>query len=101
MAVALGLRVSFSGRVGSGEACGASTGLAIFHTCRGEIDLAADWFEKAIEERYAIVLGGADESTRSRVIASQTASRFCKAEIHAVSGAGLIRAEATPCTERP
>ena len=36
---------------GFGEAYGASTGLAIFHLCCGEIDLAADWFEKAIEER--------------------------------------------------
>jgi hypothetical protein len=31
------------------------TGLAIFHTCCGEIDLAANWFEKAIEERYSMV----------------------------------------------
>jgi serine/threonine-protein kinase len=38
--------------LGSGEAYGASAALAIYHTCRGEIDLAADWFEKAIEERY-------------------------------------------------
>jgi Tfp pilus assembly protein PilF len=38
-------------RLGTGEAYGASTGLAIFHTHCGEIDLAADWFEKAIEER--------------------------------------------------
>jgi hypothetical protein len=27
-------------------------GLAIFHACCDEIDLAADWLEKAIEERY-------------------------------------------------
>ena len=27
----------------------------LFHTCRGEIDLAADWYEKAIEERDALV----------------------------------------------
>jgi serine/threonine-protein kinase len=39
-------------RLGSGDAYGASTGLAIYHICRGEIDVAADWFEKAIEERY-------------------------------------------------
>ena len=26
-------------------------GMAIFHTCCGQIDLAADWIEKAIEER--------------------------------------------------
>jgi hypothetical protein len=38
-------------KLGSGETYGAPYGLAIFHTCRGEIDLAADWIEKAIEER--------------------------------------------------
>ena len=37
--------------LGGGEAYGASMGLAIFHTCCGQIDLAADSFEKAIEER--------------------------------------------------
>ena len=39
-------------RLGSGQVYGAPFGLAIFHTYCGEIDLAADWFEKAIEERY-------------------------------------------------
>jgi eukaryotic-like serine/threonine-protein kinase len=39
-------------RLGSGQAYGAPFGLAIFHAYSGEIDLAADWFEKAIEERY-------------------------------------------------
>jgi TolB-like protein/Tfp pilus assembly protein PilF len=39
-------------RLGSGEAYGAPLGLAIFHLCAGEIDLAADWWEKAIEERH-------------------------------------------------
>jgi tetratricopeptide (TPR) repeat protein len=39
-------------KLGSGESYGASAGLAIFHTCCGEIDLAAQWFGKAIEERY-------------------------------------------------
>ena len=43
-------------RLGSGEAYGASKGLALFHTCCGEIDLAADWFEKAIEERDSMVV---------------------------------------------
>jgi eukaryotic-like serine/threonine-protein kinase len=38
-------------RLGSGQSYGAPFGLAIFHTYCGEIDLAADWFEKAIEER--------------------------------------------------
>jgi len=38
-------------RLGSGEAYGAPIGLAIFHTFAGELDPAADWFEKAIEQR--------------------------------------------------
>jgi tetratricopeptide (TPR) repeat protein len=42
-------------KLGSGEAYGVPIGLAIFHTCCGEIDLAANWFEKAIEERYSMV----------------------------------------------
>ena len=42
-------------KLGAGEAYGASKGLALFHTCCGEIDLAADWFEKAIEERESMV----------------------------------------------
>ena len=40
------------GRLGAGEAYGVSPSLAIYHLCRGEIDQAAGWFEKAIEERY-------------------------------------------------
>jgi len=43
-------------RLGSGEAYGASAGWVLFHICCGEIDLAADWFEKAIEERYSLAL---------------------------------------------
>jgi len=42
-------------KLGSGETYGAATGRAIFHTCAGEIDLAADWYEKAIEERDSLV----------------------------------------------
>jgi TolB-like protein len=42
-------------RLGAGEMYGASTGLALFHICCGEIDLAADWFEKAIDERFPFV----------------------------------------------
>ncbi len=38
-------------KLGSGEAYGASLGWAIFHTCCDDIDRAADWYEKAIEER--------------------------------------------------
>jgi hypothetical protein len=30
-------------------------GHALFHTCSGELDLAAQWFEKAIEKRYSLV----------------------------------------------
>ena len=41
-------------KLGSGEAYGASAGWAIFHVCCGEIDLAADWSEKAIAERDPI-----------------------------------------------
>jgi TolB-like protein/Tfp pilus assembly protein PilF len=43
-------------RLGSGEAYGASKGLALFHTCCGEIDRAANWFEKAIQERDSMVV---------------------------------------------
>lgn len=37
--------------LGSGDAQGAPVGLTLFHACCGEIDQAADWFEKAIEQR--------------------------------------------------
>jgi hypothetical protein len=42
--------------LGTGETYGASKGWALFHICCGEIDLAADWFEKAIEERDSMVV---------------------------------------------
>src|SRR5437868_11746092 len=45
-----------AGKLGSGETCGAPMGWAIFHTCCNEIDLAADWYEKAIEGRDSLVL---------------------------------------------
>jgi serine/threonine-protein kinase len=35
-----------------GTACGAPTGMAIFHALCGELDQAADWAERAIEARY-------------------------------------------------
>ncbi|MGB6782172.1 MAG: protein kinase [Terracidiphilus sp.] len=41
-------------RLGSGEVYGTSMGLALFHTCCGGIDRAADWAEKAIEERDSL-----------------------------------------------
>jgi TolB-like protein/Tfp pilus assembly protein PilF len=37
--------------LGGGEAYGASRGLAGFHSLCGDIDAAADWYERAIEER--------------------------------------------------
>jgi serine/threonine-protein kinase len=43
-------------RLGSGEVYGAPMGLALFHVCCGEIDLAADWIEKAIEQRFPSVV---------------------------------------------
>ncbi len=42
-------------KLGAGEIYGASAGLALFHICCGDLDLAADWFEKAIEERHSMV----------------------------------------------
>jgi TolB-like protein/tRNA A-37 threonylcarbamoyl transferase component Bud32 len=38
-------------KLGSGEKYGTSSGWAIFHSCCGEIDPAADWYGKSIEER--------------------------------------------------
>ncbi len=43
-------------KLGSCEKYGTSLGWAIFHTCCGEIDLAAGWFEKSIEERDPMAL---------------------------------------------
>ncbi|MEP7312932.1 MAG: TIR domain-containing protein [Pseudomonadota bacterium] len=40
--------------LGGGEAYGASLGLTIFHTLCGDIDAAADWYERALEERFLI-----------------------------------------------
>ncbi len=42
-------------KLGPGKTGGAPTGWAIFHTCCAEIDLAADWYETAIEERDSLV----------------------------------------------
>jgi hypothetical protein len=30
-------------------------GWALFHVCRGDIDGAAEWFAKAIDQRYSLV----------------------------------------------
>jgi hypothetical protein len=35
-----------------GTALGAPTGMAIFHALCGEFDQAAEWVERAIEDRY-------------------------------------------------
>ena len=43
-------------KLGEAKAYGASTALALYHLCLGEIDTAAGWFEKAIEERYCLVV---------------------------------------------
>jgi TolB-like protein/Tfp pilus assembly protein PilF/predicted Ser/Thr protein kinase len=41
--------------LGSGQVYGTPMGLAVFHQVCGDIDLATDWIEKAIEERYPAV----------------------------------------------
>ena len=41
--------------LGDGEQYGAAMGMAMFHTRCGELELAADWFEKAIERRDSTV----------------------------------------------
>lgn len=41
-------------KLGSGERFITSGGWALFHTCCGEIDLAANWYERVIEERDVI-----------------------------------------------
>jgi hypothetical protein len=43
---------SWSKKLGSGQVYGTPFGLATFHVVCGEIELAADWIEKAIEERF-------------------------------------------------
>jgi hypothetical protein len=37
------------------SAYGVPVGRALFHICLGEIDQAADWFAKAIDQRYSLV----------------------------------------------
>jgi tetratricopeptide (TPR) repeat protein len=41
-------------KLGAADAYGASTALALYRLCLGEIDAAADWFGKAIEERFCL-----------------------------------------------
>jgi len=57
-------------KLGSGEAYGASMGWAIFHTCCNEIDLAANWYEKAIEERDSLVMSTLNSAIGEPVRAS-------------------------------
>src|SRR6185436_14258619 len=38
--------------LGTGEAYGASTGLAIFHAMRGDLEQAAEWTARGIEQRF-------------------------------------------------
>lgn len=42
--------------LGSGERSLTSAGWALFHICCGEIDSAADWYERVIEERDPIAI---------------------------------------------
>lgn len=42
--------------LGEGEAYGASTALGLYHLSLGTIDAAADWFGKAIAERYCLTV---------------------------------------------
>jgi serine/threonine-protein kinase len=44
-------------RASAGDAYGAPMALAVFHAMCGEADAAADWFEKAIEQRDPAVVG--------------------------------------------
>ena len=44
-------------RAESGQVYGAPMALAVFHALCGEADAAADWFEKAIEQRDPAVVG--------------------------------------------
>lgn len=39
-----------------GTACGAPTGMAVFHAMGGEFDRAAEWAERAIENRYPLLV---------------------------------------------
>jgi TolB-like protein len=48
----------------------AAMGMAIFHSHCGNIDLAADWFEKAIAERYSLVATFLQGTTGKAVRAS-------------------------------
>jgi serine/threonine protein kinase len=57
-------------QLGSGQSYGAPMGLAIFHTYCGEIEPAADWIEKAIEEMFPITLSWLQGATGEPLRAS-------------------------------
>ena len=40
--------------IGPAEKYGTAMGCAVYHTCLGEVDLAANWYEKAIDERDSL-----------------------------------------------
>ena len=43
-------------KLGSGQAYGTAAGFAVFHAMCGEFERAAEWAERAIEERYPPLL---------------------------------------------
>jgi hypothetical protein len=43
-------------QLASSKTLGVARSLMVFHLCCGEIDLAADWAQKAIEEPTPVVL---------------------------------------------
>jgi serine/threonine protein kinase/tetratricopeptide (TPR) repeat protein len=63
--------------LGSGVAYGTSSGLALYNICRGEIELAADWFEKAIDERYPFVLALLQSAIGEQLRASRRWPHLC------------------------
>lgn len=42
--------------IGDGEIYGTPMGLALFHLLLGEIDWAADWVRKAIDQRHSLLM---------------------------------------------
>jgi len=44
------------GTLGDGSAFGAPIGLAVHYLLRGEIDQAADWIARAVDQRYPGIL---------------------------------------------
>jgi hypothetical protein len=63
-------------KLGSSETYGAAHGWAIFHACCNEIDLAADWYQKAIEERDPLVFPTLNSALGEPVRASSRWPKF-------------------------